>query len=132
MRFAVLALSLVACRSASYHTLPGGRFTTDRLNTPPELQGIELSLDLAHNRAELRDGATAVSLQLTRTTDRNAWAGGCGTMSSYAKLETASLVPQQFQLRGRTFSFEMIRADCFPESVWLIGNSDPSRLIFSR
>ena len=127
----VLLSGLAGCfRSVDYKTLPAGKFTTDPLNTPDDLRGIELTLDLVNNRGELRDGATAYPFTLARHADRATWAGGCGTHSSYAMLEVADLSPNTFQLRGRTLSYKQVRADCFDNTVWLWTDYTSDRLIF--
>jgi len=133
LRVRLVALVVLAgCfRSVDYKTLPAGTFVTDPLNTPDDLRGIELTLDLAHNRGELRDGAIAYPFTLARHADRETWAGGCGTHSSYSMLEVADLSPSTFQLRGRTLSYKQVRADCLNVGVWLWTDYTHDRLIFA-
>lgn len=133
MRLIALVLLAGCWRSVEYITLQPGHYTTDPLNTPDDLRGIELVLDLDHDRGEIRDGATVYPFTLTRFPDRKSWQGGCGTQSSYAMLERADLSPDAFQLRGRTFELKHVVAECAHWSavrVWSANWGD--RLIFSR
>jgi hypothetical protein len=132
LRVRLVALVLLAgCfHSVDYKTLPAGKFTTDPLNTPDDMRGIELTLDLVNNRGELRDGPTVVPFTLARHADRDTWAGGCGHHGGSSMLEVADLSPHTFQLRGRTLSFKQVRADCFSDSVWLWTDYTSDRLIF--
>jgi hypothetical protein len=135
VRFAALAVCLAGCwRNADYISLTPGKFTTDPLNTPDDLRGIELTLDLDANRGEIRDGAASYTFTLTRHADRETWIDGCGTHSSYSKLEVADLFPHTFQLRGRTFSFKSVRAECAHRpGVWLWTDyHHAERLIFTK
>jgi hypothetical protein len=133
MRLVVLVLLAGCWRSVDYIALQPGHFTTDPLNTPEDLRGIDLDLDLDHDRGEIRDGATSYRFTLTRYRDHDSWSGGCGTHTSYAKLEVADLSPDTFQLRGRTFSMKHVVAECAHWTavrVWTADWSD--RLIFGR
>ena len=132
---ALLALALAACgeRHVDYVPLASGHFKADVLNTPPELQGIEMTLDLAHDRLELHDGDRTFAWALKRVPDRNAWVGGCGTETSYAMLEIAELSPHTtIELRGQTMALERVHADCYTGGLWLIAAPPIGRLIFSR
>jgi hypothetical protein len=102
-----------------YLPLRSGTFVSDPLNAGPELSGVELVLDLDGGVATLRDGDTRIELGLTRVADRDEWVGGCGTMSSYAMLELALIEPTEFEIRGRRFRYDHVRAQCYAEGAWL-------------
>jgi len=130
----VALVVLAGCwRSVDYITLQPGHYTTDPLNTPVDLRGIELVLDLDHDLGELRDGATSYLFKLTRYADRDTWKGECGTHTSYSKVEIADLSPDTFQLRGRTFSMKHVVAECGGARAVRVWTADwGDRLIFAR
>jgi len=131
----LIALILVsaACRSVIYQPLASGTFVSDELNTEKELLGVELVLDLEGNRAVIRDGGKEIALTLTRIPDRKQWIDGCGTMTNYAMLEPVRIEPTAFEVRGRKFEYDHMRAQCYSPGVWLISLSGMSsaRWIFS-
>ena len=103
---------LVACATVRYEPLQSGVDPISPASTAQELHGIELRLDLGGRTATLVDGDTKVELRLERVEDREQWIGGCGTMSGHSELEPAYLSPKSFSLRGQSFAFDMVHADC--------------------
>ena len=95
----------------------------DELNAPPKLHGVTLDLDLDGGTATVADGVTKETFTLTRIPDREAWHGGCGTMSGHSMLEPVRLSPAKFNLVGQDWELDTIHADCGGSGVRMIHSS---------